>query len=56
VVVPAFTLSPLASAGEINAAAISMDLDDALAEQVFDQVEDGAGLTLQEAADRGNSC
>ena len=28
-----------------------MNLDDALAEQVFDQVEDGAGVTLQKAAD-----
>ncbi len=31
-----------------------MDLDDTLPEQVFDQMEDGAGMTLQEAADRGN--
>ena len=28
-----------------------MDLDDALAEQVFDQMEDGADVTPQEAAD-----
>src|SRR5882724_5883652 len=30
-----------------------MDLDDTLAEQVFDQMEDGAGVTLQEATDGG---
>src|SRR3981189_1680148 len=30
-----------------------MDLDDTLAEQVFDQMEDRAGVTLQKAADGG---
>jgi TctA family transporter len=30
-----------------------MDLHDALAKEIFDQVKDRAGVTLQEAADRG---
>jgi hypothetical protein len=30
-----------------------MDLDDTLAEQVFDQMENGSGVTLQKATDGG---
>lgn len=47
-VAPVLALSPAASAGDLL-----MDLDDALAEQVLDQMEDRSNMPLQQAADRG---